>query len=88
MNKEQIYQLLNDRNINATMIAKALGVSAPAVQKVIIDGYGSERVAKAVAKMCEIPLFEMFPYYEKKYKEQEERKRLQKELNTTLAKLA
>lgn len=88
MNKEKIYQLLNEKKANATMIARSLGVTPGAVQKVIIDGYGSERVAHAVAKICGMPMFDMFPYYEKKHKEQQERARIQKQVDATLAKLA
>lgn len=88
MKKEQIYQLLNARGINATMIARSLGVTAPAVQKVIIDGYGSERVARAVANMCDKELFEMFPYYQKKHEEQQAREATQKRLDEKLARFA
>lgn len=88
MKKEEIYQLLNERGFNATMIARSMGLTAGAVQRVIIEGYGSERIATAIADLCEIPMFEMFPYYQKKYEEKIARDKAQKQLNKQLQKLA
>lgn len=88
MNKDQIYQLLNQNKLNATMIARALNVSPVSVQRVIAEGSGSERIANVIAKMCDKELFEMFPYYQKKHEEQQAREATQKRLDEKLARFA
>lgn len=88
MNKDMIYKLLSDRDLNVVMIAEALGVTKQSVHQVINSGRGSKRIAEAVAKACDLTLFDVFPFYAHKKTEKQEREERQKMLNKKLAKLA
>nr|WP_269822191.1 HTH domain-containing protein [Aggregatibacter actinomycetemcomitans] len=45
MNQKEIYQALKNKNLNASMIAEALGVSYQAVSNAIKQGKSSQRIA-------------------------------------------
>ncbi|MDE3932894.1 DNA-binding protein [Glaesserella parasuis] len=72
MNQKEIYQALKRRNLNASMIAEALGVSSQAVSSAIKQGKSSQRIAKAIAIAIAIdePLEKVFPHYAKKEQKQ------------------
>lgn len=90
MGKETIYNLLKERNLNATMIARSLGITPQAVHKVINDGHGSLKVVKAIATVCEKDYKNLFPYYlrEKEAFEKKDLEKRQRDLDKALAKLA
>lgn len=90
MDKELIFNLLKERGLNASMIAKSLNVTPQAVHKVINDGHGSIRIVKAIATVCEKSHVELFPYYlrEKEKKEKSQQSKKQAELDKRLAKFA
>ncbi|MDE3944874.1 DNA-binding protein, partial [Glaesserella parasuis] len=60
------------KNLNASMIAEALGVSSQAVSSAIKQGKSSQRIAKAIAIAIAIdePLEKVFPHYAKKEQKQ------------------
>lgn len=74
MNQKEIYQALKRKNLNASMIAEALGVSSQAVSSAIKQGKSSQRIAKAIAIAIAIaidePLEKVFPHYAKKEQKQ------------------
>ncbi|MDE3963699.1 DNA-binding protein [Glaesserella parasuis] len=72
MNQKEIYQALKSKNLNASMIAEALGVSSQAVSSAIKQGKSSQRIAKAIAIAIAIdePLEKVFPHYAKKEQKQ------------------
>lgn len=87
MDKEKIYQLINQNGLTATMIAEALNVTPTAVIIVINNGRGSRRIAEAISKVCDQPLEKIFPYYKGQMSKKEKAQK-QQELNEKLAKLA
>lgn len=70
MNQKEIYQALKRKNLNASMIAEALGVSSQAVSSAIKQGKSSQRIAKAIAIAIDEPLEKVFPHYAKKEQKQ------------------
>ena len=70
MNPKEIYQALKDKNLNASMIAEALGVSSQAVSNAIKQGKSSQRIAKAIALAIDEPLETVFPHYAQKQQNQ------------------
>ncbi|AGI35955.1 helix-turn-helix domain-containing protein [Mannheimia haemolytica] len=74
MNQQEIYQALKSKNLNASMIAEALGVSSQAVSNAIKQGKSSKRIAKAIAIAIEQPLEKVFPHYARKQEQQVFRK--------------
>ncbi|UNM95688.1 XRE family transcriptional regulator [Ignatzschineria rhizosphaerae] len=90
MEKELIFNLLKERGLNASMIARSLNVTPQAVHRVISEGRGSIRIVKAIAKVCDKDHKTLFPYYlrEKTSKEKTEKQVLQKELDAKLAPFA
>lgn len=70
MNQKEIYQALKRKNLNASMIAEALGVSSQAVSNAIKQGKSSQRIAKAIAIAIDEPLEKVFPHYAEKQQRQ------------------
>ncbi|MGX2951319.1 DNA-binding protein [Ursidibacter sp. B-7004-1] len=70
MNQQEIYQSLKSKNLNASMIAEALGVSVQAVSNAIKQGKSSQRIAKAIAIAIDQPLEKVFPHYAQKQQKQ------------------
>ena len=71
MNQKEIYQALKRKNLNASMVAEALGVSSQAVSNAIKRGKSSQRIAKAIAIAIDEPLEKVFPHYAQKEQKQE-----------------
>lgn len=74
MDSEKIYQELNQKGLNASIIAEALGVLPQSVAVVIRMGKGSKRIASAIATSMNKSLDEVFPFYKEKNKKVEWRK--------------
>lgn len=74
MDSEKIYQELNQKGLNASIIAEAMGVLPQSVAVVIRMGKGSKRIASAVATAIDKSLEEVFPFYKEKNKKIEWRK--------------
>ncbi|MDO4434003.1 MAG: XRE family transcriptional regulator [Alysiella sp.] len=66
MNAEKIYQELNRKGFDASMIAEAIEVLPQSVAVVIRKGKGSRRIAAAIAAVLERPIEEVFPFYGEK----------------------
>lgn len=71
MEAQEIYEILNGKNVSARMIADALGVANTSVSDVIRNGKGSRRIAEAISKVIGKDLVDVFPHYtpKKGYKE-------------------
>ncbi|WP_257812240.1 HTH domain-containing protein [Aggregatibacter actinomycetemcomitans] len=82
MNQKEIYQALKNKNLNASMIAEALGVSYQAVSNAIKQGKSSERITKAIALAIDQPLEIVFPHYVQKKQKQIFRKKKVNELKS------
>lgn len=75
MNAEKIYQALNAKGLNASIIAEAIGVLPQSVAVVIRTGKGSKRIAGAVATALDSSLEEVFPFYAEKAESKASRKK-------------
>ena len=66
MNSEKIYQELNKRGYNASIIAEAINVLPQSVAVVIRTGKGSKRIATAISAAMDKKLEDVFPFYREK----------------------
>lgn len=66
MDSNKIYQELNMKGLNASIIAEAIGVLPQSVALVIRMGKGSKRIATAIAIALEKNLDDVFPFYKEK----------------------
>lgn len=66
MNSEKIYQELNKRGYNASIIAEAINVLPQSVAVVIRTGKGSKRIATAISSAMDKKLEDVFPFYREK----------------------
>lgn len=66
MDSNKIYQELNMKGLNASIIAEAIGVLPQSVALVIRMGKGSKRIATAIAMALEKNLDDVFPFYKEK----------------------
>lgn len=66
MDSKKIYQELNAKGLNASMIAEAIGVLPQSVAVVIRMGKGSKRIASAISLALEKNLDDVFPFYKEK----------------------
>ena len=66
MNSEKIYQELNKRGYNASIIAEAINVLPQSVAVVIRTGKGSKRIAIAISAAMDKKLEDVFPFYREK----------------------
>ncbi|AAP95436.1 DNA-binding protein [[Haemophilus] ducreyi] len=87
MNQQEIYQALKNKNLNASIIAEALGVSSQAVSNAIKQGKSSERIAKAIAIAIEQPLEKVFPHYAHKHQQRVFRKKQVRELQSQFSQM-
>lgn len=74
MNAEKIYQALNERGLNASIIAEAINVLPQSVAVVIRTGKGSKRIASVVATALDLSLEDVFPFYAEKEEKRAKRK--------------
>lgn len=87
MNAEKIYQALNDKGLNASIIAEAINVLPQSVAVVIRTGKGSKRIANAVATVLDLPLEKVFPFYAEKEKIKADRQHKAQVLKNKIANL-
>lgn len=66
MNSKNIYQELNRKGLNASIIAEAVGVLPQSVAVVIRTGKGSKRIASVIAAALDKELDDVFPFYGEK----------------------
>lgn len=71
MEAHEIYEKLREKQVSARMIAQVLGVTNQSVSDVIRHGRGSKRIAETISKILEMPLEQVFPYYQYKQSHQE-----------------
>lgn len=69
MYAKEINERLVDAGLSQSAIANVLGCSPSLLSKVINRKATSTRIAKAVAKVLQLPLLHVFPDYEKHLKQ-------------------
>nr|WP_279039071.1 XRE family transcriptional regulator [Snodgrassella alvi] len=74
MDSQKIYQELNVKGLNASIIAEVIGVLPQSVAVVIRKGKGSKRIANVIATAIDKNLEDVFPFYKQKNERIEQRK--------------
>lgn len=74
MDSQKIYQELNVKGLNASIIAEVIGVLPQSVAVVIRKGKGSKRIANVIATAIDKNLEDVFPFYKQKNEKIEQRK--------------